>query len=848
MQCYSELAPPTAVTHSVGLPFLHAKASNLVVAKTSVLQIFELKTVSTEAAANANDGAQSPQDSEADAFDLSLHRLEQTCKLVLVSEHVLSGTVISLKRVKTINTKSGGDALLIAFREAKLTLVEWDPESFSVSTISVHYYEGESLQTCPWAPELSLCRNYLTVDPNSRCAALKFGQRHLAILPFRQIVDDLGEDDFDEEMEDAPEKSTLERRATGTELTATPQTPYSSSFVLSLTTLDPSLTHPIHLAFLHEYHEPTFGIMSSVRSLGAALLHERKDTVNYTVFTLDIEQRASTTILTVSGLPNDLYEVIPLPLPVGGALLLGTNELVHVDEAGKTNAVAVNEFAKEVSAFAMADQSDLSLRLEGCVIQQIGDSGHVLIVLKSGELAILTFSLEGRSVLGLHVHKVPADRGGAVLPTGVSCASSLGRGRVFMGSDDTNAVILGWSKKAAQLTRKRSRADMMTEDAEESFDEADLDDDDDIYGNDAPTEERTSRNSMSDSSDPTSYIFRIHDKLPNYAPVGDISLGDSSAPFAETKDRIDLQTTSKLELLYPTGRGIAGGLARLKREIDPQIHIRTEIPNAKALWSLHPRRSAVKELGKAQESNDQLSVDVEFDEYVVVSLVTESGSEESALYSVTSKGLKPTEKEDFDAEAGATIEIGTIAGGTKIVQVLRDEVKCYDAGKSPSISLVSVYAVCETRDLVLRVFGMLTSFTMTSIITSLLPCVGYLCFHFGSFAEAVADLSGRPRYSAQLDYDGTCRIAQYNPVLFIPAPSLLSCVFICLAFPHAALNIDFSIHQISALSRSFHQSMKSQRTSSRSLVPAFAIHTCSSSGTTQVSLSFKSTPLASWTN
>jgi cleavage and polyadenylation specificity factor subunit 1 len=767
MQCYAELAPPTAVTHSVSLPFLHAKANNLVVAKTSVLQILELKTVSTEAAAAGVEDAESQQDNEADTFDLALHRLEQTCKLVLVAEHVLSGTVISLKRVKTINTKTGGDALLIAFKEAKLSLVEWDPESFTISTVSVHYYEGESLQACPWAPDLSLCRNYLTVDPNSRCAALKFGQRHLAILPFRQIVDGLGEDDFDELMEDAEEPAAPERKAAGTDVTAPGQTPYSASFVLSLTTLDPTLTHPIHLAFLHEYREPTFGIMSSARSLGVSLLHERKDTVSYTVFTLDIEQRASTTILSISGLPNDLYEVIPLPLPVGGALLLGTNEFVHVDESGKTNAVAVNEFAKQVSAFGMTDQSDLGLRLEGCVVQQIGESGHVLIVLKSGELAILTFSLEGRSVLGLHVHKVATDRGGFILPTGASCAASLGRGRVFLGSDDTDAVVLGWSKKAAQLTRKRSHADM-SDDADSSFDEADLDDDDDIYGNDEPAAAQTSRTALSDSTDPSGYIFRIHDKLPNYAPTGDITLGNPSATCAEIKDGVDSETTAKLELLYPTGRGTAGGIARLKREIDPKIHVRSKIPNAKALWSLHPRKSAVKELGKAQESTNQLSVDVEFDEYVVVSLVTESGSEESALYSITPKGLKPTEKDDFDSEAGATIEIGTLAGGTKIVQVLREEVKCYDAGESSF--LIHIAAFCKNTARPNR--RLLVLFATTTMIQ------WRLHLQFSESREAIANSSGWPSRSG-LGYAGTCRIAQYNPILLMPASTLLSCVFPC---------------------------------------------------------------------
>ncbi|KAA8574874.1 hypothetical protein EYC84_004116 [Monilinia fructicola] len=48
MQCYTELTPPTAVTHSLSLPFLSADANNLVVAKASLLQIFTTKTVSVD--------------------------------------------------------------------------------------------------------------------------------------------------------------------------------------------------------------------------------------------------------------------------------------------------------------------------------------------------------------------------------------------------------------------------------------------------------------------------------------------------------------------------------------------------------------------------------------------------------------------------------------------------------------------------------------------------------------------------------------------------------------------------------------------------------------------------------
>ncbi|KAE9968773.1 hypothetical protein BLS_005663 [Venturia inaequalis] len=670
MQCYTELTPPTVVTHAVSLPFLSSKATNLVVAKTSVLQIFNLTQVSTEVGAAVNDGEDnSPMDNAAETLDgfnadMDLHRLEHTARLVLISEHSLAGTVTSIRRVKTLHSKSGGEALLIAFADAKLSLVEWDPEKFTLSTISIHYYEGESLQGCPWVPDLSLCHNFLTVDPTSRCAALKFGHRHLAILPFRQIAGELGEADFDEGFDD-PSERPLERKATNGDVSATGQTPYHSSFVLSLTTLDPTLTHPIHLAFLHEYREPTFGVLHSSRALGSALLQERKDILNYTVFTLDIEQRASTTILSIAELPNDLHEVLPLPLPVGGALLIGSNELVHVDEAGKTNGIAVNEFSKQVSAFPMVDQAELGIRLEGCRIERLGDGGDMLIVLTNGQLAIVTFTMEGRSVSGLRIHKVTPDRGG-FLPTGASCACAFGKGKIFLGSEDSDAVVLGWSRKTPQLAGKRSHADMLDDEADLSFDDVDLDDDDDdLYGADESSAKQQTRATASGPSNPADFIFRVHDKLPNYAPIGDITIGSTRASLQSSSEDAGSDPRADCELVYPAGRKSAGGLAVLRREIDPAVQTRQRLPRTKAIWGVRPIVG--------------LAAGAEFDEYLVASLSTEDDSAESALYKITATGLEPIQRDDFDPEAGATIEVGTVASSSRIVQVLSDEAKCYDA-------------------------------------------------------------------------------------------------------------------------------------------------------------------------
>jgi cleavage and polyadenylation specificity factor subunit 1 len=334
----------------LAVPFLSAAANNLIVVRSSLLQVFSLHSSPAQRLAE-----------NAETHPTTSSHTSGT-KLILVKEYQLPGTVTDLSRVKILNSKSGGEAILIALRNAKLSLIEWDPERHGISTISIHYYERDDLTRSPWVPDLSTCGSILSVDPSSRCAVFNFGVRNLAILPFHQAGDDLVMDDYDSELDgERPNQADATKGKDG----AAYGTPYAASFVLPLTTLDPSLLHPVSLAFLYGYREPTFGILYSQVATSTALVHERKDVMFYTVFTLDLEQKASTILLSVSRLPSDLFKVVALPPPVGGALLIGANEIVHVDQAGKTSAVGVNEFSRQVSSFSMSDQSDLSYRLCG---------------------------------------------------------------------------------------------------------------------------------------------------------------------------------------------------------------------------------------------------------------------------------------------------------------------------------------------------------------------------------------------------------------------------------------------------------------------------------------------------
>ncbi|CAL5868815.1 uncharacterized protein PFLUO_LOCUS3042 [Penicillium psychrofluorescens] len=671
MQCYTELLPPTGVTHALAVPFLSATARNLIVVRTSLLQIFTLLNVSPQPTSESVDNASQ----------------ETTTKLVLEKEYPLPGTVTDLSRVKILNSKSGGEAILLAVRNAKLSLIEWDPERQGISTISIHYYERDDLTRSPWVPDLSQCGSILSVDPSSRCAVYNFGIRNLAILPFHQAGDDLVMDDYDSELDGERPGPKDEAEADKSKDAAAHQTPYASSFVLPLAALDPSLLHPISLAFLYEYREPTFGILYSQVATSNALIHERKDVMFYAVFTLDLEQRASTTLLSVSRLPSDLFKVVALPPPVGGALLIGSNEIVHVDQGGKTNAVGVNEFSRQVSSFSMTDQSNLACRLEGCVVERLGgDSGDLLLALSSGQMALIKFKLDGRSVSGLTVHALPAHTGGDFMKSAASCSTCFGDGNVFIGSEDSDSVLLEW------ISAKRLRAEskQTANGLEDSAEDDQMEDDayeDDLYSTAPELTQLDQRTSFANST-PDFYHFRLQDRLSSIGPLRDITLG-KSLPVTKSMNstRID-SVSAELELVAAHGSDKGSGLVVVKREIDPSTTMSMQIDGADGVWS-----ATVTNAKGVLSSPNQVESNTSR-QYVIITRPTDAEKESSEVRVVEGQELKPFTAPDFNPNEDQTVDIGSLADGTRVIQVLQNEVRSYDM----DLGLSQIYPVWDDEE------------------------------------------------------------------------------------------------------------------------------------------------------
>ena len=657
MQAYTELLPPSGVTHALAIPFLSPTAENLIVVRTSLLQIFSLFNVTAP-----DSSAHSTKDKEV-------------TKLELEAEYSLFGTVTHIGRVKALSTKSGGEALLLAFRNAKLSLIEWDPERHGISTISIHYYERDDLVSSPWVPDLNSCGSALSVDPGSRCAAFNFGVRNLAILPIHQTGDDLVIDEYESEVDGSKQGEAAGKTENIQDGGGAYQTPYGPSFVLPLTALDPSLLHPIGLAFLYEYREPTFGILYSQVASSHALLYERKDVVFYTVFTLDLEQRASTTLLSVSRLPSDLFQIVALPPPVGGALLVGSNELVHVDQAGKTNAVGVNEFSRQVSSFSMADRSDLALRLEGCIVERLDeDNGDVALVLASGDVAVVKFRLDGRSVTGMSVHIPPIHAGGKIMGSIASCSASLGSGRVFVGSEDSDSVLVEWSLvPSASSVRPRGKHvanDAVGVEITDGYVSEEEGYEDDLYSTPPQREPQP----FEDGSASGMYSFQVIDRLPNIGPLRDVVLGKNHPPTG-SKD----STVGELELVASQGSDACGGLVIMKREIEPHVAFRMEkMDTADSIWSMTVPRVPFN--GAAGSVSFEQT---EFRHYLIVAHSRHGGGRgDTDVFVVDGQALKPYRAPDFSPNADFSVDVGVLAGGDRVVQVLRGEIRSYDTGES----------------------------------------------------------------------------------------------------------------------------------------------------------------------
>ncbi|KAJ3323017.1 Cleavage and polyadenylation specificity factor subunit 1 [Boothiomyces sp. JEL0866] len=226
---------------------------------------------------------------------LSIYKIKIP-RLELIHQFTLNGVITSMQKVK--------NNLLLTFKDAKMSLLEWNE---TLVTISLHHYEKEEFRKDlmnKGAPKV-------VVDPLSRCAVLSFYQSQFAILPF---VDD--------------EKY-----------------PFSPSFVINSTDIEPSVKNIIDFVFLYGFLEPTIAILYETNQTFVGRLAHKKDTVSLIVVSLDLYQKTWPVLYKVDGLPYNCTHMEAVPNPLGGIIIFSHNALIHLDQTHQPGlACLVNPF------------------------------------------------------------------------------------------------------------------------------------------------------------------------------------------------------------------------------------------------------------------------------------------------------------------------------------------------------------------------------------------------------------------------------------------------------------------------------------------------------------------------
>ena len=246
-------------------------------------------------------------------------------RLDLVAEFQLPDGVASLA-VLPRRTHHQRDALLVAFREAKLVAVEFHTSKEGLKITSMHSFEDDVTPGMEGFP----VPTKVVADPLGRCAAMTVGDADLAFLRTVEFDSTYGlaldEDDEEGTAVKGFKAAAIEK----------------GGYTVPLRKL--GLGAVRDLTFLHGYNEPVLVVLHEAVPTWSGRLRERKDTCVLTAFSLNLYYKRHPVIWSIRDLPYDAQKLVAVPPPEGGVLLFCRNLLFYCAQ-GAYVAAATNKYA-----------------------------------------------------------------------------------------------------------------------------------------------------------------------------------------------------------------------------------------------------------------------------------------------------------------------------------------------------------------------------------------------------------------------------------------------------------------------------------------------------------------------
>eukprot|EP00775_Hariotina_reticulata_P005379 gene5379-5614_t len=343
------------------------------------------------------------------------------------------GVIDDLAVLKGRGGSSGQkDSLVLAARDAKIAVVEWDEQQHCLRNSSLHSFEGDPAlrEGCPIGTSLTGLASSLVgpaprvvTDPGGRCAAALVYGKQLALLPAIQT------DVLEQLLQEA---STVQSKTSSASV--------GNSYVVNLAKAQgvklSSTTAVRSWTFLHGYTEPVLLLLYEATPTWGARLRDSRDTCALAALSINLRKKRHPTIWSVHQLPSDSSRVMAVPR--GGVLVLSQNLLLYYAQGGSC-VMAINSNA---FAGALPGRLAWSLRLTGPWAAGWLVGNVALLSLKTGQLLLVALKFEGSAASKMQVMVAGSS------PV-ASCMTSFTPHLLFLGSQAGDGLLVRHTAAAA---------------------------------------------------------------------------------------------------------------------------------------------------------------------------------------------------------------------------------------------------------------------------------------------------------------------------------------------------------------------------------------------------------------
>lgn len=127
-----------------------------------------------------------------------------------------------------------------------------------------------------------------------------------------------------------------------------------SSYIIKLTELEEKVDNVIDVQFLDGYYEPTLIILYEPVGTFPGRIAVRQDTCNMVAVSLNTQQKNHPIIWSLNNLPFDCCQILPVPKPLGGALIVAVNSIIYVNQSVPPFGVSVNSIGDHCTNFPLS--------------------------------------------------------------------------------------------------------------------------------------------------------------------------------------------------------------------------------------------------------------------------------------------------------------------------------------------------------------------------------------------------------------------------------------------------------------------------------------------------------------